>query len=48
MTASPPAAPLPGPALRPLKTVLELKARDATIDAYITAVPVQSANAVLK
>ncbi|KFZ17046.1 hypothetical protein V502_04786 [Pseudogymnoascus sp. VKM F-4520 (FW-2644)] len=33
--------------LKPLKTLLELKAGDSTIDVYITTVPIKSANSVL-
>lgn len=39
-----PAAP---PSLKPLKTVLEMKAGNSMIDVYITSVPVKSANTVL-
>ncbi|KFY48405.1 hypothetical protein V495_01361 [Pseudogymnoascus sp. VKM F-4514 (FW-929)] len=33
--------------LKPLKTLLELKAGDSTIDVYVTVVPTKSANSVL-
>jgi hypothetical protein len=34
--------------LKPLKTLLELKAGDSTIDVYVTVVPTKSANSVLR
>jgi hypothetical protein len=34
--------------LKPLKTLLELKAGNSTIDVYITIVPIKTANSVLK